>query len=96
MHCSLWTYHGDPGDLSARYEAMVAEIPAESMQFSGCFRTSDGIVVFDTCPSKAVFDEFISSEELRSLMARHGLDHPTSIVDHPMVAAFAGGRRVDT
>jgi hypothetical protein len=96
VHCSLWTYHGDPDDLAARYEAMVTEVPIDSMQFSACFRTPDGIVVFDTCPSKEVFDEFISSDGLRSLMARHGLDHPTSIVDHPMIAAFADGRRVDT
>jgi hypothetical protein len=36
VHCSLWTYRGDSNDLSARYEAMIAEIPPEAMQFAAC------------------------------------------------------------
>ena len=96
MHCSLWTYRGDPDDLAARYEAMIAEIPPEAMEFAACIRTSDGIVIIDTCPSKEVFDEFTASEGFQALMARHGLDAPASLTDHPVVAAFAGGRRVES
>jgi len=95
MHCSLWSYHGDPDELIVRYEAMIAEIPSEAMQFAACFRTSHGIVVVDTCPSKDDYDEFVTSDDLHALLARHGLDHPDQLVDHPVVAAFAGGRRVD-
>jgi hypothetical protein len=95
MHCSLWTYRGDPDELGARYEAMVAEIPAEAMQFAACLRTPDGIVIVDTCPSKEIFDAFIASEQLAGMLERHGLGRPDEIVDHPVVAAFAGGRRVD-
>jgi hypothetical protein len=95
MHCSLWSYHGDCDDLVARYEAMIAEIPVEAMQFAACFRTSHGIVIVDTCPSKEAFDEFIASDGLQALLARHGLDQPVQLVDHPVVAAFAGGRRID-
>jgi hypothetical protein len=95
VHCSVWTYHGDPDDLVARYEAMIAEIPLEAMDFAACIRTPDGIVIIDTCPSKEVFDEFVASEGFQALMARHGLDAPASLTDHPVVAAFAGGRRVE-
>ena len=95
MHCSLWSYQGDPDELVARYEAMIAEVPVESMQFAACFRTQHGIVIVDTCRSKEVFDEFVASEGLHALLARHGLDQPDQLVDHPVVAAFAGGRRVD-
>ena len=95
MHCSLWTYRGDPDELVTRYEAMIAEIPVEAMQFAACLRTPDGIVIVDTCPSKEVFDEFVASEGLQALMQRHGLDRPDELVDHPVVAAFAGGRRVE-
>ena len=96
MHCSVWTYHGDPDALAEKYEAMLAEIPVEAMQFAMCAKTDDGIVIIDTCPSKEVFDEFAASEGLQALLARHGLDEPASLVDHPVVAAFAGGRRIDT
>jgi hypothetical protein len=95
MHSSVWTYHGDPDDLARRYEAMIAEIPADAMQFAACLRTPDGIIFVDTCPSKEVFDDFVASEELQALLARHGLDRPDRLDDHPVVAAFAGGRRVD-
>ncbi len=74
---------------------MVASIPAESMKFSACARVDDGIVVFDTCPSKEVFDEFHTSEGFRALLETHGLGQPDSLVDGPAVLAFADGRRVD-
>ena len=96
VHCSLWTDRGDPDDLAARYEAMMAEIPPEAIQFAACIRTPDGIVIIDTCPSKEVFDEFVASEGFQALLARHGLDTPASLTDHPVVAAFAGGRRVES
>jgi hypothetical protein len=95
VHCSIWTYVGDPDDLIARYEAMVDEIPAGNMRFHACARTADGIVMFDTCPSKEVFDAFYSSPEAQALMERHGLDQPVDRVDFPVVRAYAGGQRVD-
>ncbi len=95
MHCSIWTYEGDPDDLVARYEALLADIPPESMRFSACARTPTGIVILDTCPSKEVFDAFVASEDVKALFARHGLGEPASVVDHPVVAAFANGARVD-
>jgi hypothetical protein len=93
VHCSIWTWRGDPDDLAARYEAMIATLSSENMQFSACARTADGIVVFDTCPSKAVFDAF--SPGLREMLEAHGLGAPISVVDYPIVAAYALGRRID-
>lgn len=75
VHCSVWTYRGDPDGLVARYEAMIAEIPLEAMDFAACIRTPDGF---------------------QALLARHGLAVPASLTDHPVVAAFAGGRRVES
>ena len=65
------------------------------MRFSACARVADGIVVFDTCPSKAVFEEFSVSEGFRAPLEAHGLGDPDSVVDGPVVAAYAEGRRVD-
>jgi hypothetical protein len=95
VHCSIWTWRGDPDDLARRYEAMIAEIPTDMMRFSACAKVVDGIIVFDTCPSKEVFDEFHVSEGFTALLEAHGLDRPHSLVDGPAVAAFAGGQRMD-
>ena len=65
------------------------------MRFAACARTPTGIVIFDTCPSKEVFDAFVASDEVRALFARHRLDAPTSVVDHPVVAAYANGLRIE-
>jgi hypothetical protein len=95
VHCSIWTYVGDPDELVARYEAMIAEVPEENMLFHACARTEDGIVIFDTCPSKEVFDDFYGRPEVQALFARHGLDRPAESVDFPVVRAYARGARVD-
>ena len=95
MHCSIWTHVGDPDDLVARYEAMLAEVPEENMHFHACARTEAGIVIFDTCPSKEVFDDFYGRPEVQALLERHGLHEPAERVDFPVVRAYAGGARVD-
>ena len=95
MHCSIWTYAGDPDELVARYEALVADIPAENMRFHACARTHDGIVIFDTCPSKEVYDSFWNSPDVVALLRRHGLGDPSERLDFPVVRAYAGGTRVD-
>jgi hypothetical protein len=32
VHASIWRFSGDPDELLGRYEAMIAEIPAENMR----------------------------------------------------------------
>jgi hypothetical protein len=90
MHASISTFRGDPDDLPARYDAMVAEIPPGDMRLHLCLRADDGIVVVDTCPSQAAFKAFFGSEgPFRALLARHGLPEP-EVADHPVHAAFTG------
>jgi hypothetical protein len=95
VHCSIWTFEGDPDTLVASYEAMLAHVPAENMRLSACAKTPTGIVLFDTCPSKEAFDAFFASEDVRALFAAHGLDQPASVENFPVVAAFAHGSRID-
>ena len=95
VHCSIWTYVGDPDELTARYERMVEALPAANMRFTACARTPTGIVLFDTCPSKEAYDAFFASSQTQAFLVAHGLDAPESIVDYPVVRAYAGGRRVD-
>jgi hypothetical protein len=94
MHASICTFHGDPVDLLARYDAMLAEVPATSMRLHLCLRTDEGIVVVDTCPSRDAFAAFFQGP-FPALRARHGLPDPVMVQDHPVHAAIADGRRVD-
>ena len=88
MHASISTFRGDPDELLARYDAMVAEIPPGNMRLHLCLRSDDGIVVVDTCPSRAAFEAFFNDGPFRSLLTRHGLPQP-EVEDHPVHAAIA-------
>lgn len=88
MHASISTFRGDPDGLLARYDAMLADIPPESMILHLCLRADDGIVVVDTCPSQESFEAFFAADgPFHSLLARHGLPQP-EVHDHPVHAAF--------
>jgi hypothetical protein len=92
MHASIWKFAGDPDELLARYDAMVAEIPQANLVLHMCLRADDGIVLIDTCPSAEVFAAFVQSEGFRALRARHGLPEPDRVDDFPVHRAFVDGQ----
>ena len=94
MHASLWRFSGNPDELLETYEAMLAEIPTENMRLHLCLRAPDGIVIVDTCPSKEIFDRFVSGT-MRELSRRHGLPDPERLEDFHVEAAFVDGGRRD-
>jgi hypothetical protein len=93
MHASIWKFTGDPDDLLRRYDAMVAEIPAASMRLHLALRTPDGMILVDTCPSRAAFEAFAAGP-FPALRGRHGLPAPVECVDFPVHAAFVDGAAV--
>jgi hypothetical protein len=96
MHASISHLRGDPDDLLRRYDALLAEIPAASMILHLCLRTSDGIIVVDTCPTKEIFEAFHAGEPFRAMRARHVQPDPDRLEDYPVHIAFAGGEVVGT
>lgn len=91
MHASIWRFSGDPDDLLRRYDAMVAEIPQSNMELHLCLRGRDGIMLVDTCPTRAVFEDFAHGPAFRALRERHGLPDPERVEDFPVHMAFARG-----
>jgi hypothetical protein len=91
VHASITRFRGDPAQLRASYDAMLAEIPAANMQLHLCLDAPDGLVVVDTCPSEEAFRSFHLGEGFRALRARHGLPDPDSIEDFPVHTAYALG-----
>ena len=95
MHCSIWRFVGDPDDLERRYLALMTEVPEENNVLHAAAKTPDGLIMFDTCPSKEVFDDFFSGDEVKALFARHGLTG-AQVEDFPVIAAYARRSRIDT
>jgi S-adenosylmethionine:diacylglycerol 3-amino-3-carboxypropyl transferase len=90
MYASIWRFTGDPDDLTRRYDTMLADIPSANMRLHLCVRAPDGIVIVDTCPSHAAFEQFATGP-FRALRSRHGLPEPTDVQDGPVHAAFIEG-----
>ena len=93
MHGSIWKFTGDPDELAARYDAMVAEMPTDEFFAHLCLRAPDGIVIVDTCPSREAFKAFAAGDGFRDLRRRHGVPDPTALHDYPVHVAFVDGKR---
>jgi hypothetical protein len=93
MYASIWRFAGDPDELIRCYDAMLADIPPESMRLHLCLRTPTGIVILDTCPSREAFEEFATGP-FPTLRSRHGLPEPKDVQDGPVHAAFINGTAV--
>ena len=93
MYASIWRFTGDPDELARGYDAMLADIPRESMRLHLCLRTPTGIVILDTCPSRETFEQFATGP-FPALRSRHGLPEPKDVQDGPVHAAFTDGTPV--
>jgi hypothetical protein len=91
VHASIWKFTGDADGLARSYDAMVAEIPGDTLRLQLCLRAPDGILLVDTCPSREVFEAFAGGEDFRALRERHGLPEPEELEDFPVHAAFVDG-----
>lgn len=86
MHASIWRFSRNPDELLDRYDAMLGEVPAESMRLHLCLRAPDGVVVVDTCPSLEAFEGFVP--RFAALCERHGLPEPERVEGFPVHRAF--------
>ena len=91
MHGSIWRFAGDPDDLAARYDAMLLDVGPETLEAHICLRTTDGLIVVDTCPTREAFEGWVAGP-LPGLLAKHGLPEPT-IEDHPVHYATTRSER---
>ena len=95
MHSSVWRFEGDPDDLEKRYTAMIADVPESNHTLHAAAKTSDGLLIFDTCPSEKVYREFFGpGSPAEGLLESHGLV-PSSREDYPVIRAYASGARLD-
>ena len=91
MHASIWKFTGDPDELLARHDAMLAEVPTDGFVAYLCLRAPDGILLVDTCASQQAFEAFVTSDWIADLRRRHGLGDPTEVRDYPVHTAVVAG-----
>lgn len=75
MFLASYEFRGDPTELLAGYDRMVALFGEADLQI--CLTHDDRIVVLDACPSKTVFEQFSTSREFADAIASVGLPAPT-------------------
>ena len=92
MHGSIWHLAGDADALLPRYDALLADIGTENMSMHLCLRAPDGLVIVDTCPSQEAFASFVTGEQFRDALQRHGLPFPDRLDDFPVHIAVSDGR----
>ena len=73
----VYEFAGDPKELLAAYDRMMSGMPSDDVIFHACVERSEGITIYDCCPSAEVFAAFSSSDAFRHAIASAGLPEPT-------------------
>jgi hypothetical protein len=77
MFLGAYRFDGEPAELLNAYDRLIAGFPPDAIALQVCIAGENGITVFDTCPSRAVFAQFSTSPEFGAAIAAAGLPTPT-------------------
>ncbi len=91
----LGAYHFDGAtpELLDGYDRLVAQFPPGVIDLNVCVARTDGITVFDACPSRDAFEGFSQSAEVLAAVGAAGLPAPrveqlgdvhAAILTHPV------------
>lgn len=76
MYLSAYHFAGDPTELAAAYERLLAGFPVESVLLHMAAVGDAGLTVLDACPDRATHEAFAASAEFRGALAAAGLPAP--------------------
>jgi len=76
VHLGTYRFSGDPSELVAAYDRLMATMPLEQVTLHVCVVDADGITIYDTCPTEEVFARFSTDPAVRSAFAAAGLPEP--------------------
>jgi hypothetical protein len=77
MFLGSYRFVGDPADMIAAYDRLMANFPPDAMFVHVCIVEEDAIVVYDACPTREIFLEFSSGEGFAAAVAAAGLPVPS-------------------
>ncbi len=69
-------FEGDPGELMLGYHRLLEQFPIESLDVHLCITRDNGLTVFDACPTKAIHEQFTTSDAFLGAVAEAGLPAP--------------------
>jgi hypothetical protein len=76
MHLGIYEFSGNPKELLAGYDRLMTAIPQGNVSWHLCAIREDGITIYDTCPSEAVFESFSTNPGFHEAMTNAGLPAP--------------------
>jgi hypothetical protein len=86
VYLGIYRFTGEPASLLAAYDRLAASLPAADGSWHLCAIEPDGITVYDTCPSREVFEAFSTSREFLGALGAAGLPAP-EVTGRPVYAA---------
>lgn len=89
MYLGVYEIDGDPEQLLAAYDRLMAGMPADQVEFHACAVREQGITIYDACPTKEAFERFSTGEEFRGAAEAAGLPWPNRIEGLPLHAVRA-------
>jgi len=76
MFLAAYYFDGDPAELLPGYRRLLDGFPPGAVILQLCTVTERGLTVFDTCPSREAFEEFIGGAVFSESVAAAGLPRP--------------------
>lgn len=89
MYLGVYEIDGEPEQLLAAYDRLMAGMPPAQIDFHACAVRDGGITIFDACPTKEAFERFSTGAEFRGAAEAAGLPWPTRIEGLPLHAVRA-------
>ena len=76
MYLGAAYFDGDPGELLPAYQRMLDTFGLEALDVHLCITRDGGLTVFDACPTREIYEEFVRSEMFLGAIAAAGLPEP--------------------
>ena len=89
MYLGIYDIAGDPRELLAAYDRVMAGMAEGQVFFHACAVRENGITIFDACPTKEAFEKFSTSAEFRNAAEAAGLPWPSKVEGLPLHAVHA-------
>jgi hypothetical protein len=93
MFLGIYRFNGSKEELLPAYEKLVQMMPNENLHLQVCIADETGMSIYDTCPTREIFEAFSSSPDLQAALQSAGLPQPEIRQIGEIHAAIVGGRR---
>jgi len=94
MFLGIYRFEGHPEQLQNAYDTMIGMIPANNLHLHVCVPDAHGLWIYDSCPTREVFQSFAESNDFRTLLRTVGLPEPRVMPIGDIHTAYVMGKRV--